>query len=163
MGIVLCCRYHDTAGNKMFEFSIPEPAGLIHRPSVALEAPADSARASVPELPAIPPPSATPPPFATPATPVGPSAPGAPGTPPVVAADKDEPAKEEAPSPPEPEFRTWRAATGKFKVVAQFLSLTDEKVRLRKRDEEEVEIRLELLSQPDREYVAKAVATAPSR
>lgn len=57
------------------------------------------------------------------------------------------------PPRPEREFRMWTTADGKFNTEAQFLSKTAGKVKLKKRDQSIVEVRVDLLSDADHEYI----------
>ena len=53
------------------------------------------------------------------------------------------------------EMRTWTDATGKFKVQAKFVEMTDGKVTLERADGKRVVVPLTKLSEADRKYVAQ--------
>ena len=52
-------------------------------------------------------------------------------------------------------LRTWTDATGKFKVEAEFLGLTDGQVKLRRKDGREVALPLARLSPADQQAAQK--------
>lgn len=58
------------------------------------------------------------------------------------------------------EFRTWTDATGKFKVKAKFVELSDDKVTLEREDGSELAIPLKKLSSADRKVVAQMQTNA---
>jgi hypothetical protein len=62
----------------------------------------------------------------------------------------DEPLPEAEPTP---ELREFSDATGKFRVMAQFLSMNNGKVKLKKADGTEVEVPLEKLSSEDQLWI----------
>jgi hypothetical protein len=51
------------------------------------------------------------------------------------------------------EFRTWQTQDGKFSTVAQFVSIQDNKVTLKKQDSKEITVPIEKLSDTDRTYI----------
>jgi hypothetical protein len=54
-----------------------------------------------------------------------------------------------------PGMRNWSDSTGKFNVLAQFVSFDDKLVRLRKQDEEVVAVPIDRLSDGDQEFVLR--------
>jgi hypothetical protein len=88
-----------------------------------------------------------------------PTPPSAAPAPPRVAQTAPVPGPATAPSP---EYRTWRDATGQFQVEARFVARGEGGVTLKKRDEKEVVVPLERLSQADQDYVAEIALTASS-
>jgi hypothetical protein len=54
-----------------------------------------------------------------------------------------------------PGVRTWSDASGTYRVVAQFIAVTDGKVTLRKQSGELIEVPLDRLSDADKAYVAE--------
>ena len=52
-------------------------------------------------------------------------------------------------------LRTWTDSTGKFKVEAEFLGLTDGQVKLRRKDGREVTLPLTRLSSADQQVAEK--------
>jgi len=65
----------------------------------------------------------------------------------------EEPAEKEPGSQRAGTIRTWKDATGKFSVEAEFSGVVQGNVRLRKADGSEVAVPLERLSQEDQEWV----------
>ena len=58
----------------------------------------------------------------------------------------------------EPEFRTWRDATGTYEVEASFVSYEDQKVTLKRKDGKTVQVPVSKLSKEDRAYLEKLTA-----
>jgi thiol-disulfide isomerase/thioredoxin len=59
-------------------------------------------------------------------------------------------------------FRTWRDVSGKFEVEATLLTRTETHVRLRNRDDREIEVPIEKLSREDRDFIAEYSPKEPS-
>jgi hypothetical protein len=64
----------------------------------------------------------------------------------------------EAPPANSPVTRTWTDASGSYRIVAQFIALTDGKVTLRKQSGDLIEVPLDRLSEADQAYVAELQA-----
>ncbi len=58
------------------------------------------------------------------------------------------------PEPAAPERRTWADRTGKFRVEAELVSVADGKVRLRRTDQQEIEVPIDQLSDEDQQFLA---------
>lgn len=91
---------------------------------------------------------------AKPAAPFDGDAPPAAGQP---AATEQPPMLEDAPSPPgdEQAIRPWTSADGKFTVEAAFLEQDGELVYLKRADGVELQVRIDKLSEADRDFVRK--------
>ena len=61
------------------------------------------------------------------------------------------------------QFRTWTDATGRFKVDAKLISQANGSVTLRRRDEQEIVLPFEKLSEPDREFLTANDEANPFR
>lgn len=58
-------------------------------------------------------------------------------------------------------YRIWRDVSGKFEVDAMLLSQTETHVRLRNRDDREIEVPIEKLSPKDRDFIAEIASKEP--
>lgn len=54
------------------------------------------------------------------------------------------------------EFRTWKTRKGAFSVEAKFVSATDDTVKLKKKDGETLDVKINLLVPDDKRYIRKA-------
>lgn len=61
----------------------------------------------------------------------------------------------------DPRIRTWKDASGKFSVLAQFIGLADGKIELRKADGKIISIDLEKLSTADQDAARELAAVTP--